>query len=505
MPSKRRESPRKPTRYQAFVSLIRQYDQDELLKGLSTASCGWDGSIRDDRGKIRGYLPWDVLGSAAVVICRGTSGKKRPTPEDIAWICHVFSNIEHPGQGSEEYALQLIGRILYQQWHLRKPAEQTWARTVAIYSQTDFREDFTPKVMIDDWDQELFGCSINDFASVGFILYSGTNQGSYYPFRWEPELAGLLEDLGGADRFHEIVSQNFLTDKEVIKSRRKAYLDGLKLTQGQQFLREPFAFNPLISRPLVGGIEPDRFIAPSVTAIALKCSAAGVIHAGLEKWSTAFTDEAGLLFEVYVGRHLSLLEDAEVLPEIVYRAGKEEKKSVDWIVILPEAVLLVECKNSMPTAVIKEGRDGFIEAHAARVGKGIEQINTTVDQILNRKPEFLSVPADRPFIGFVVTLEPFELANIVELREKLPEAKVPVSIVGSDFLEFFVTLSNDAIGDLVDRISHFTTERNALQHMEWVEGVEGRMNPILEKAFDSIPVIAFVKGLEASKGEDGSS
>lgn len=70
----------------------------------------------------------------------------------------------------------------------------------------------------------------------------------------------------------------------------------------------------------------------------------------------AFTRDLGDLFEQYVGPHLRLLPDIEIFPEIVY--GKNGEKSVDWIVVLPGLVLLVEVKSVRPTAKLRLGPDG---------------------------------------------------------------------------------------------------------------------------------------------------
>lgn len=478
------------------MSTVRRYDQTSLLAGLSLASTGWDSSIRDDSKRIKRFYPWDVLGAAAVVLCRGSNGSKKPTPEDVAWICHLYSNLDHPGAEDESFGLQLISRFIYQQWPLQRPGEEAWARTVALYGETSFKPEFEPRVMTDEWAEELFGCSIHDFVSVGFILYSAANQGSHYPFPWDPELLQLLEGLGGRERFHAIAERNFFTSVGEIKERRKAAVDALDMSPGQAYLREPFTFNPLVSRPFVAGIFPGRHFAPSASAVQLRCSVAGIIFAGLEKWGNRFTDEAGLLFEEYIGRNLAGLEGAQCLPEIAYKEGKQSKKSVDWIVVTPTAVLLVECKNSMPTADIREGREGLLDSHKRRLSKAIEQINTTARLINSQQPEFQHIPSNLPIFGLVATLEPFELANTPEVRSQLPTASVPVGVVGPDAIEFLSTVGTADQIELFSKLESFTSEGNILRTNDWLATTEGTPNPVLMSAFENIPVIAYVKDLK---------
>ncbi|MFB7280316.1 hypothetical protein ACFCZV_24745 [Streptomyces hydrogenans] len=66
----------------------------------------------------------------------------------------------------------------------------------------------------------------------------------------------------------------------------------------------------------------------------------------------AFTRDLAELFEQYVGRHVRLLPGAEVIPEISY-GESVGKKSVDWIVVLPSLVLLVEVKSVRTTAGLR--------------------------------------------------------------------------------------------------------------------------------------------------------
>lgn len=300
-----------------------------------------------------------------------------------------------------------------------------------------------------------------------------------------------MSDLGGEEKFDQIVINNFLADMQTIKNRRRDYLDGLSLTNGQKYLREPFSFNPLRSRPLVGGVLPEGYVAPSVPAIQSRCSPEGIVFEGLSKWGNSFTAEAGQLFEQYVGRNFELMEGAQVLPEIAYKEGKQSKLSVDWIIIMPNAVILIECKNSMPTANIKEGTEDFIEAHA-RLEHGVEQINKTAALIRDARPEFNHIPSNRRFIGLLTTLGNLELANMPEIRSSLPTAEVPIGIVGPDTVEFMVTVPQPELGELIDRVELSTSNENVLVVSNWLEGVEGRSNPILDSAFGSLPFNRYV-------------
>jgi hypothetical protein len=98
------------------------------------------------------------------------------------------------------------------------------------------------------------------------------------------------------------------------------------------------------------------YLVPIPAAVVAKASPFGLYYTGLEGLNEAFTRDLGELFEQYVGRHLRLLSDADVHPEVVYIVKGNVKKSVDWIVVFDDLVLLVEVKSVRPTAQLRLGR-----------------------------------------------------------------------------------------------------------------------------------------------------
>jgi Nuclease-related domain len=75
-----------------------------------------------------------------------------------------------------------------------------------------------------------------------------------------------------------------------------------------------------------------------------------VYYLGVEKWGNAFAEDCGLLFELYVGRQLGTLHNVQVNPQVSHEKG--QNRSVDWIVVCPNAVLLVEVKSVRPTEAL---------------------------------------------------------------------------------------------------------------------------------------------------------
>ncbi|NIJ04250.1 hypothetical protein [Frigoribacterium faeni] len=481
-------------RYQDYISLIRRYDRDELLYGLSQSCLGWDGSpFEEDAETVaKEVLPWNVAGAAAVAITRGTRGGKRPTLTDVKRITHEFSRIQTPQQLDElQGTFGLMLRWAYEQWPYNRISKHDWARCVALFVDTDLPINYTPEAMKPGWQEELFGTTIETFVSVGAILWAATNRGSRFPFPWSDELARMRDLLGGQKQFDAVVVRNFATDISGFKKARIAALAQGKDSPGSQFIREPFAYNPLLATPLVGGVLPGEWIAPCPPALNLKVSPAGIVYAGVAKWSTGFFHDLGYLFEQYIGRQLRQGKDFVVRPEITY--GKEEKKTIDWFVVTPEAVFLIECKSVLPSQAIKEGLYAHEEAHEQALMKGVRQLNATYSLVAKRHPAVQFLPRDRPIIGLLVTLGMFDLVDQNFVKDLLPPADFPLAIVPSHFVESVATTEREELAALVGSASEFTDPRNFIAHRDWQEGRSHGPNAILEDAYDRLVIVSFAQ------------
>lgn len=482
-----------PTRYRDLLAYLRQFSRNDFLLELSKASAGWNGEIQFADGTLNPFAPHLVSGVAASVISRGYPRGLAPTRQQVAEACHIFFALEHPGRpGDELFTERLVARILYQQWPYRRVDLSHWARPVALFADTQPASGRLLSVIDDDWSTELLGGGVREFVSVGFSLYSAATRGYSYPL---PEHAGgaALYDLhGGQQRFEAVVERSFVSDIDSYKAERRKFTDALVGTSAEKLIGEPFAFNPLVSRPLLRGIQENVAVAPSVEDIALRTSCPGIIYEGLARWKGRFTTDVGYLFEAYVGRQLALFDSANVLPELSYRTGQGDQLSVDWIVVHPAAVLLVECKSALPRRDVYEASDAFGEAHE-NIGHGITQVNRSADAIVRGVREFQGIPTDRPIVGIVVTLGNFDSANDPGIRAHLANTEVPTSIAGIDFLERLVTLADHDVRSFAHQ-ARAKAASNAYEPRGVLEGVETSPNPILEAAFDSIPCIEAVMG-----------
>jgi len=482
-------------RYQDYVAFLRRFDRDLLLVGFSQLGRGWDGNPFDASGRPKQNLPWNIAGAASVVLARGSGGGQTPTLTDCSRIVYDYARIEPPrAEDGTVNASGLLAHWVYQQWPFNRVNRDQWARSVALFS-TEFPRGYRPEALTPGWEMELFGTSLRDFIAVALLLWATTNQGSAYPYTWTPEMEHIRDALGGQEAIDRITIANFATDFEGFKEARKRAVQATAATAGQQYLREPFAFNPLFATPLVAGVLRDAWLAPCAPAVNLRVSTVGIVYAGVVKWGEKFHHDLGVLFEQYVGTQLRQIESASISPEVKYGPKKSRKSTIDWFVIAPDFVVLVECKSAIPNQAIREGLVEQSAAYARALRKGIYQLNSTWRLANEGVPELDFIPTDRPIIGLVATLGDFDLADEDFARSELPDPEFPICLVSVEFIDSFVTMDYDDMRNMMAEVPDFTDSRGFIQNMAWRKGRPGRANVILDESYSSIPTIGFARAL----------
>jgi len=167
-------------------------------------------------------------------------------------------------------------------------------------------------------------------------------------------------------------------------------------------------FNPILRYPLVD-LGDGICVAPSVPHILQTVFTDALYYRGADAWNGDFTRALGDRVEKVTEIDLRMLDGGTVIPEITY--GKEGKRSVEWIVVFNECVLLIECKSArvgVDALGTIEGERRLIERYIERAAR---QIDRTAGEIASGTEEFSSVPHDRPIFGLIVTAEDIPLAN----------------------------------------------------------------------------------------------
>lgn len=199
-----------------------------------------------------------------------------------------------------------------------------------------------------------------------------------------------------------------------------------------------------------------------------------------------FADDLGPVFQHYTGRQLALIDGpSQVLPEVPYKAGKQQIDSCDWFLELPDVVVLVECKARQPIESLRIAGTDWIRSIEDSIGKGIRQLNRSnahIDQISTQRTE---LDPSKPRVGLVITLEPFYLNQNWLIRERLDQADIPTGVLSIGELEYLVLLDAAELGQaLLDAAA--AAEDNVMLLNDAIKKAGGRENSLLTQTWDSI-------------------
>jgi hypothetical protein len=413
-----------------YIARVRRHAPSSLLPVIAEAGAQYwvPGSWLD--GDYRKLTPWALADIARVSLVSGNEHRKPATRRDLLECAAAYSALVELRSGQDPVVSFLL-RKASEQFVYNESRYHNLLRTAAIFDQTTPTQELT--TLQSGWFEDLFGCSLSQYVGVGFIVHAvAVQHGGRFSEAWldDPQLEPITSKIPVS--VARTVIENHLAG-------------GISHYQQERSNFRPspvrrYTFNPLLDRPIVAGIT-DEHLVPVPGLIERKNSPLGIWYAGIDKWHNAFAKEVGHLFEEYVGRHLNLITDATLVPEITY--DKDHKRSVDWIVVTDDLVLLVEVKSARPTEPIRLGSNEAWDDLVTKFVKAFEQIEKANQKIEEGNTAFSRIPRDRPRIGLIITMERFPFANWPEIRRRLNISPSIATCVGSsEELELLVTLKD---------------------------------------------------------------
>jgi hypothetical protein len=140
-------------------------------------------------------------------------------------------------------------------------------------------------------------------------------------------------------------------------------------------------------------------------------------------------------------RHTGLLD---VRPEFTIGKGK---KSIDWVVVTPAAVILIESKGARIPIEVRAGMDVAAQLITNRLTEAYVQLNRTATGVKTAGPMFDHIPNDRPIIGIIVTAEPVYMGNAPDVRTLLPKSDIPIGAVSVRDFEQLCAWNPNVLGE----------------------------------------------------------
>ena len=478
-----------------YVSFIRRFPPSKLVSLVAAVAPDYAFNQADYSTNSL-ITPWGLADVARVSLAFGNEHRAaEPTTQDLLKCLHMHNNLGHPGLAAQEpgAAVNTLLQLAFYQFPFQRSPAHLTGRSIALFEQTTVPDSTDIEVMHDGWQTDLLGCTLSQYTGVTQLLAAAAkpNGGRFDPAWIE---RADLKDL--TDIFEPAITRRMLTEHLAAPASSFRQRDPERPS-----IRRRFTFNPLVESPVVSGLGPDLLM-PVPDFVMWKPTPSGLYFTGLRRWGEAFTRDLGKLFQAYVGRHLALISSATLYPEIEYKEGRNQNKSIDWILVFPELVLLVEAKVGRPKQAVQSGAEGAAKALRAAFDKAFKQLDITYELIQARRPEFGHIPADRPILGIVVTLEDFHVVNsplhqpLYTRSKKLPTLAVPV-----EELEGIVCLGPDTARFLLDNITeteHNANLRLALSHQNVP------LNPILTAGLDATPINR-VEDLPAAHAESAGA
>lgn len=350
-----------------YVARVRRHSPSSLIPLLADiASQYWE---RDSwlKSPYKKFTPWALADIARVSLISGNEHRSTATVDDLLQCAAAYVSVNDPELSGHD-ADSVTGFLL------RITAEQL------SYAQTPYNEVGRTAA--------LFAAhqAVEDTESHHRRLGGST-------FRLHPQSVcrnGVLRPGGrGKERravLGRVVQQSISCgDNSRDASRtpschhRKELREGCCVISNEQTEEPGRCLPPLYLQPTSGqarclGNSSRTAGSSSRTAVPQDQPKRRVLRRRAEHWGNSFTDDVGDLFEQYIGRQLATIPNAQVHPEILYDNGS--KRSVDWIVVCDDVVILVEVKSVRPTEAVRRlGKTSEAGAELRRMlGRAYKQL-----------------------------------------------------------------------------------------------------------------------------------
>jgi hypothetical protein len=465
----------RPVKDDEYIGRVRRHKPSSLIPLIAAAGTQyWEHSSWLE-SPYKKFTPWALADIARVSLVTGNEHRQDATENDLLQCAGAYVALADPElPKAQQDALDgFLLRMHSEQLVYQQALGHELGRTAALFEQTPAAKP--PQVIQSGWAEDLFGCSLSQYVGIGFLVHTAAvkNQGRF-SVEWlndpvnEPITSQIPVEL-----VRTVLDQHFIGDRQWFKQE-----DGLIVPS--QYRR--FTFNPLLGRPVVSGIGAELLV-PVPGQVIRKISPLGIWYSGFERWRNPFADDVGDLFEQYVGRLLLTIPNTQVYPEIPY--DSYNKRSVDWIVVCDNAVLLVEVKAVRPIEPVRLGSPDAWDELTKKLGRAYKQIATTEQLIAGGHTAFSAIPQNLPRLGLIVTMEPFPFANARPIRDRYGTSlSIPTTVCSSEELEWLVRLQDRSVDTYLLKFLA-DPQKDGWDIVSDLDGIEFGRNTVLDDAWKS--------------------
>lgn len=474
-PTARGQARRPRIRFADFRQIVRRFRPSNLLPVLASLATSQEGppfSIQ----VLRTAPPWAIATAARESIIWGNEYRNaHVTSDDLRTIFNAHNNVDDVAGNDSVHSL--LTRIAYEQFPYQESVFEEVSRTHALL--VDGIGSIDAEVLGDDAWNRLLGAPLGQVVGATFFLHVAASQNAGWVDRsWL--------DRPGLEPLYNMWPRQVVDDRlDQLTSTFREFREAYESVPHPPAGAERYAFNPLTARPFVR--MPDgRLLAPQPNLILRTASPGGLYYPGIAEFGEAFGRDLGRLAERYVGEQLSSLgTGVELYPEIRY--GRPEKKSIDWFLVLPSAVIMFEVKSARFGLLERAGVQGFEVRAQELLNKALRQLGRTNDALDSANTAFSHIPPDRQRVGVIVTAEPHYLANSPWMRENLNRAPFPTIVASLRDVEHLCCLPLDGIEKQLVEIAN-DAERSTWNLGNALKDVpEEARNTVLDAAWEAYP------------------
>jgi hypothetical protein len=478
-----------------YVDAIRAFPPSKFIPAICEVTAQFEtGEWAHEFGK-QTVTVWALADMARVSLAHSNETRSKiPTQYDVLRCAANYMAISDPdlmegGPGSfERFFLRIAGEQLV--WQTSPFMELS--RTTALWETPPARP---LKVMKPGWDIDLLGCTLSDYRLLGEFVFSvsASHHGHFNEAIFAmPEMQRVLGTLT-PDQASAVYRQHFLQTP-----------DDFRTLVGKNNRPAPYrrmTYNPLADKPVIRCGGPDDYV-PIPLLMMRKVTPLGLYYTGIKRWGNDFSTELGYIFEPYLGRHLKHCRGADVYPEIKYGPPATRRDSVDFIVVTPKAVVLIDAKSIRPTESVRTGDDRAADELKRMLRKGVDQLEETEAAIASGVAEFAHIPTDRPRVGLLVTITDFNVATNAPIRTFAGlESDFPYVIASMGDIEQAVVHADD-FGEIVLKAALADPWTGNTLRSQFV--ADGRIdNPILDAAWENSLTSARLDAAAASEAASG--
>jgi hypothetical protein len=471
--------------YREFQQACRAYRPSDLLPALAAASISV-GNPPFKNQVLQRFPPWGLAAAARESLLHGNEYRDKPvTPAELVRLMNKFKVTDGPPEEppyDDQFLVRTFTRIIYEQFPYQESLFEEVARPHALIIEG--LDDVATQVISEaTLHSMLDGMSLREAIGATFFIQVGANESGG---RYDPSIVERTD----LDEIFEIYPANHIAK---IAARLTTTVEEYRQNFAERTHGDPklarYDYNPLAATPIVQ-LADGLPVAPVPNLILRTVSPLGLYYLGVKAHGNAFAEDLGLLFEHYIGRQLRLLDEAEVHPEVIYNRSGGQKKSVDWLVIFEDLVLLVEVKSRRLGPGQQAGTPSLFGTLEETLTHSRRQLERTIEAMADGVPEFAHIPTDRQILGVIVTAEPFHTGAAYMLDHDVATISnptlgdIPVAVASARDIEMLMTHGSEVEQVVLHEIA---TRGTGTVGFNLIGTKDDLDNPILAHAWNSYP------------------